>query len=154
MMELKAIKNELWEIAKVYPTLRGLLQSELRGGGCTVGEHWAMVIRETHLDAEHFANVCWEYATCKRALPSPADRLLQELISESSERTWRDRERLAQYEKYHNQENWRDINRDAVWCRIIKYVMRNPQPPDRIEDLIRWEKGGPRPEWLEQPATK
>jgi len=84
VMEMNQVKQELWEIAKSYPTLRGLLQSELNN--CTVGEHWAMVICEkvvgiddayqSKLDQEAFEDICYDYAKCTKRLPEPADRLL------------------------------------------------------------------------------
>ena len=81
-MKIQQVKRELYEIAKAYPTLLGLLERPINRktnssgklfDGTTFGEHWAGLLKD--LEPTHFENVCFEFATLKRPLPNPIDQL-------------------------------------------------------------------------------
>ena len=99
-MDMKTIKDELWLIAKAYPTLAGLMMKKLPNGQA-VGSQWAKIMHSSNLDAVHFENVCYEYANMERPLPSPVDQLAFDIIAEVKDRKWRDGQRAEQFEKYH-----------------------------------------------------
>ncbi len=155
-MEIKTVKNELWEIAKAYPTLRGLLQKELTQGK-TVGEHWATLLQP--LDAVHFENVCFEFATMERPLPEPIDQLVFVIKQEVTDRAWKDRCRLEQYEKYHNQTRgaFQSVRNDkagkiavALGVACKEGRISKGENDKRVDELCEWEfRNGPKPDWVE-----
>jgi hypothetical protein len=154
-MDMKTIKDELWQIAKAYPTVNGLMCKTLPNGS-TVGNQWAKVMHSSNLDAVHFENVCYEYANMERPLPQPADQLAFDIISEVKDRKWRDDQRLEQFEKYHKRKKmpWRDGDTDR-WC----FAMRMAIDPackmtkEQAAELAAWgAKDGPMPEWVDVEA--
>ena len=99
-MEVKSIRSELWEIAKAYPTLRGLLEKKLGESGTTVGAHWVKLIHDANLNDVHFQNVCDEYATLEKPLPEPSDQLAFVIIERCKDLRAKDIEKFEQAAKY------------------------------------------------------
>jgi len=94
-MKRETVAAELAEIADHYPTLRGLMNKRLKSGDY-LGNLWADTLAD--LDPEHFSNVCHEYATLERQLPTPADQLPFEIKAEVKRRVGIDVEKLRSME--------------------------------------------------------
>jgi hypothetical protein len=150
-MNIEKVKNELWKIGQVYPTIGGTLKKTI-SGGLTVGHKWAAMMID--LDPVEFENVVDEFASFERELPTPDDRLPYEIISICKDRVAEQVLKLEQHTKWHQkQPPWRDEVPAYLWCQIVKWILDNPQPPERAEQLAKWGAGrGSRPEWLEQGA--
>ncbi|NNE62372.1 MAG: hypothetical protein HKN35_15880 [Woeseia sp.] len=147
-MDIKTIKAELWEIAKVYPTLMGLLQKTLDNGkGETIGNVWARTVQNSHLDSDHFSNVCYEYQCLERPMPNPLDTLVFEIVEEAKERADRDRRKLEQHSKYHGRKR---SKASPLYYRAAHWVIdHGPLEPDRLDELCNWvNKDAQRPAWL------
>jgi len=162
MMKLETVKDELYQIAKAYPLLLGLMKKKFTGkvedgepATCTVGEHWAKLM--VNLDSIHFENVCDEYATMDRRLPDPTDQLPYEIIREVKERTALEVERLEQHQKYHQKvPPWRESVSRSLWCRVVKFLLDVKCTPEQTKVLAAWSIGdGEPPDWLtdEQKQT-
>ena len=95
-MEVKEIKSYLWEIGKAYPSVLGLLKKRLEDS--TVGNQWATRLSQStpKLDADHFANVCFEIAGFERELPD-GDRLPFVIREEVLRRMEADQKRLESH---------------------------------------------------------
>lgn len=158
-MDLKTIKNELWSIARSYPTLAGLMMKQLPNGGGTVGGSWAAVMHSSNLDGDHFENVCFEYANFEKELPKPADQLAFEIISEVKHRKWKDDSKLLQMQKYHltkKKAPWRDREK-STGRFFIAMGLAMDQKTDltdtQLDDLTKWANhNGAEPEWLKDGA--
>lgn len=152
-MDMKTIKDELWLIAKAYPTLAGLMMKKLPNGQA-VGSQWAKIMHSSNLDAVHFENVCYEYANMERPLPSPVDQLAFDIIAEVKDRKWRDDQRAEQFEKYHKRKKmpWRDGEGDK-WCFAMRLAIdpAYDMTKEQARELGQWAtKNGPKPEWLDE----
>ena len=148
------VREGLWMIARMNPRLAGLLAKPMGrvGKQRTLFDNWAEVLRD--LDEKHYFDVCEEYAGGRRRIDDE-NNLVFEIATECRNRTYREQQRLEQYSKVHRlgRAPWREAKPEALWCRIIKYVLSHKQPPDHLEDLVRWEKGAPKPDWLEASET-
>ena len=146
-MNIKTVKDELWQIAKAYPTLAGLLQKTMPNGQ-TIGHHWAELLKD--LDPEHFENVCYDYSTLKEPLPHPIDQLAFTIRQEVRERMNKDQARWEQHQKYHNQKKWKQRSKDPYY-RMVHWIIQNgPLPEDKLEELVGWcvwDK--PKPDWVD-----
>ena len=158
-MDLKTIKNELWSIARSYPTLAGLMMKQLPNGGGTVGGSWAAVMHSSNLDGDHFENVCFEYANFEKELPQPADQLAFEIISEVKHRKWKDDSKLLQMQKYHataKKAPWRDREKstDRFFIAMgLAMDQKTDLTDTQLDDLTKWANhNGAEPEWLKDGA--
>lgn len=100
--DINLARKELYKIAKLYPTLSGLLQKQVSPNSQEkFGTVWARTIDEACVEADHFCNVCDDYASGSLDLPEPADRLCREVIKEARWRTAEEGRKLEQFQKYH-----------------------------------------------------
>ena len=156
-MDMQTIKDELWQIAKAYPTVKGLMCKKLPNGS-TVGAQWAKVMHSSNLDAEHFENVCYEYANMERPIPQPADQLAFDIIAEVKDRKWKDDAKLQQFEKYHKRKKmpWREGEGDR-WCFAMRLAIDPAckMTKEQAKELGAWAtKDGPMPEWINDQDPK
>jgi len=147
------IRAELWEIAKSYPTLQGVLQKELQsqskyssGERSTVGRHWVTLLKD--LEPSHFQDVCYEYATLAKPLPNPIDQLVFEIRQECLDRKAAEQAKLEQYEKYHRNNKvmqWvRSDSTGAIAVELGEMVRRGhltkEENDKRMDELLAWDK--------------
>jgi hypothetical protein len=153
-MTTQETKNQLWEIAKAYPTLRGLLQKQLTPDK-TVGQHWAELLSDC--DSGHLVDVCEEYATLRQPIPQPSDQLVFVIRSECKDREYRDRQRWEQHQKYYDQPKgvfeWvRKTHTGRLAIGLGESVkagrLSRADNLTRMNELMAWDKGGPTPEWM------
>ena len=152
-MTVDQVLAELAEIGNSYHTVRGLLNSKLKDG-TYVGQRWATLLQP--LDGDHRENVCHEYATFERPLPERVDQLAASIMWEVKERMHQDAERLRVYElrQQARKAPWRDDGTSVPVCVAVRYVLANgPLPDDQVEELCRWDRGGPMPEFIKETTT-
>lgn len=153
-MDEKKIRDELWSIAKAYPTLSGLMQKEL-GGGVKVGSHWVQLIKQADLNEMHFCNICDEYASLERELPEPSDQLVFEIVRQAKDRRARDVEKYEQYVKHHNQKKYAQAS-DDNWYKWMHWIISRDKPlsDEQVEELCQWTNhNGEKPEWIGSEVT-
>ena len=157
-MKLQTVKNELWEIAKAYPTLAGILQKKM-SNNLTVGHHWAELLKD--LEQTHFEDVCYEYATLQQPLPEPQDQLVFAIRHEVRDRKAKEEAKLEQHQKYHtNNKVMQWVRSDATGSIAVRLgemvregTLTREENDQRMDDLLAWEKQHDktdRPEWLEK----
>ena len=162
-MAVARIKNELWAIARGYPTFAGLLSRKLHENGeTTVGAHWARILEKQDWDWDHFENVCDDFAMMRRPLPDPSDRLLQVIMEEVSELTWRDSDRLRRYEESQRARDMMGhIRNDKIGAIALDLAFQKKSGRIdkathdlRLNALMDWEvRDGDKPEFLDAEAT-
>lgn len=91
-MKVAEIKSLLWDIAKRYPRVQGLLKKQVQDE--TQGQIWALDLYHMELDSGYLQDVCDEYASMKRDLPHPVDNLVKEIADEVKRRQYQDQRRL------------------------------------------------------------
>ena len=91
-MKVAEIKALLWDIAKRYPRVQGLLKKQVQDE--TQGQIWALDLYHMELDSGYLQDVCEEYATLKKDLPHPIDNLVKEIADEVKRRQYQDQRRL------------------------------------------------------------
>lgn len=112
-MDKQRIVAGLERIAERYPTLAGLLRRKVKPGERKqVGASWIAGL--ANLDdgrptaADHFDNVCDEFADWRHELPDPLDRLpfvIRQMVIERADRD------LAQFEQHCEQVRYAEIKR-------------------------------------------
>ncbi len=154
-MDEKQIRDELWEIAKAYPTLAGLLSKSLGDSGTKVGSHWVKLIQAADLNAVHYQNLCDEYASLEKPLPEPSDQLVFEIVRECKDRRAKDIERYEQQVKYHDQQKYKGRG-DDNWYRWMHWIIGRKEKltDEQVEDMCQWTNhDGVKPEWIGEEVT-
>ena len=116
---------------------------------------------QSKLDQEAFEDICYDYAKCTKRLPEPADRLLWEIIDQTSRKTIALLERTKQQENYHRPrpgEAWGEVKkgfagRIAVALGELTKAGKITKSENaiRMDELCDWEfRGGTEPEWIEE----
>lgn len=98
-MKVGEIKNLLWDIAKRYPRLQGLLQRKV--GSDTQGTIWSMDLHKMNLDRGYLEDVCADYAEMRKDLPEPIDNLVKEIADAVRFKSYQDDRRLQLHMQAH-----------------------------------------------------
>lgn len=98
-MDVKEIKNLLWDIAKRYPRFQGLLKRQV--GNETQGTIWANDLAAMNLDGGFLQDVCDDYASMRRDLPDPIDNLVKEIADEVRFKQYQEQRRLELHLQAH-----------------------------------------------------
>ena len=159
-MKKEHAKRCLFEIARVYPTLLGMLTK--KQGETTVGEIWAAQLEP--LEGMYVEDVCGEFAECLRPLPDTQDRLIQIICEDVRDRRQRDMNKLHQHAQYHTKPKegaWSVVRKDKVGNHAIRLgqqvkagTLTTEENESRLEELIAWDKGGPKPKWIADDAQQ
>ena len=156
-MEVNKVLNELGEIAELSPKLRGWLNSKTKSG-TRVGLRWAALMQD--LDEIHFENVCFEYSHAEKRLPDSPEDLMLAIIEEAKDRAYKEREKLEQYEKYHQPrpgEVWHKATQGKagriaveLGARVKAGTLSRNDNDVMLAEVLEWEfRSGPKPEWME-----
>lgn len=160
-------RRELYQIAKFYPTLAGLLVKGCKDGSNEkFGTVWARKLVEANLAADHFCNVCDEYASGDRDMPEPSDRLCRDIIVEVRDRMYSETRRLEQFNKYHTQESSKGVMQHVRLDGVYGYWgielgrmlalghLTKEEHDKRFAEVRAYDRNeGPLPEWVNNAET-
>ncbi len=160
-------RRELFQIAKFYPTLAGLLVKSCKAGGTErFGTVWATKLTEANLAIDHFVNVCDEYASGEVDMPDPSDRLCRDIIVEVRDRMYSETKRLNQFQKYHDKKrdtgSMAAVRADGVygwWGIELGRMLRDgkltkEEHDKRFKEVRAYDmEGGPLPDWVNNAKT-
>ena len=157
-MHKRDVKNELYAIAKLYPTLLGMMQKELGSG--TVGDHWSQMICEQCTSKTYFEDVCETYASGRRDLPKPTDQLCREIIKEVRQKEWEDTLRMESYATQvagRRTDANRIVENDPIGSIAARYLFGKVRSGKHtaeenarmLDELLEFGyRSGPKPDWL------
>jgi hypothetical protein len=131
---------------------------EVNGGA--QGSIWVKMIQDANLDAGHFSDVCYEYATASKKLPDPLDDIIADIIKECRERKHKELAKFEQHQKYHQPKAGELMAKvtsmglaGKICVPLAKSVkagvITSEENLKRLDEVFAYEKGEiEKPEWL------
>ena len=132
---------------------------EVNGG--SQGGIWVKMIKDADVDAGHFNDVCYEYASAARKLPEPLDDIIADIIRECKDRRYEELRKGEQLEKYHRPQAGELMQKVSgmglagkVAVPLAKLckekVITREENDRRMDEIFAYEKGQvERPQWLD-----
>ena len=159
-MNEREATRALSELANTFPQLGGALKIQTKGDYPTVGRRWVAMLK--HCPSHQVMEVIDDLIHGDIELPDGSDQVLQLLQRESRARAAILAERLEQHEKYHAAT--KKSGKGSVLRQCIDIARNLPpaihaQPAEKIAiekklyELVAWDKGGEKPDWIGQEET-
>ena len=156
-MKVNEIKNLLWDVAKRYPRLQGLLKKQV--GDETQGSIWATDLYHMELDSGYLQDVCEDYASLRKELPNPIDNWVKDIADEVKRKQYQDQRRLELHMQASRPKAGElmgivkdmRVGRVAIELGVLVRMKRitAEENQSRMDEVMSYDKGEAiLPEWL------